>query len=179
MSSLKVYLACGLTHVPRQDFAAYIATINQLAVELPRRRSVEVKYAIRDSDPQLSLQPLRDRARLCYSWDRQMVEWADIVVGEASYPSTGLGIELQIAAARETPIILLFRREESLRAEPVTYTTPDAAHHYLQLGEGYISLMALGLPSIAMLCPYVRNDEVLALVESALTALESGTHRAR
>jgi hypothetical protein len=131
---------------------------------------VEVKYALRDSDPQLGQKPFADRARLCYAWDREMVEWADLVVAEASFPSTGLGIELQIACARNTPIIVTFKLDESHKAPPIEYRTPDDDLHSLQLGEGYVSLMALGLPTIAKVLSYRDEADALSKVGATVNA---------
>lgn len=167
---MKIYLACGLTHVPRTEFHAYVNLLQSLAAHLTDAHDIEVKYALRDSDPQLGQKPFADRARLCYAWDKEMVEWADLVVAEASFPSTGLGIELQIACASNTPIIVAFRRDEKHKAPPVEYRTPDHDLHSLQLGEGYVSLMALGLPTIVNVLPYENDADALSKVSAALTA---------
>ena len=102
---MRIYIACGLTHVPRDKFQEYVRFIHTLAREL-EGSGVEVRYALKDSDPRLADRPVTDRARLCYVWDREMVEWADALIAEASYSSTGLGIELQIAAHKGNPIVL-------------------------------------------------------------------------
>jgi hypothetical protein len=164
---MNIYIACGLTHVPRDEFSEYVAFINGLAAYLSSSNGRHVKYALRDSDPQLAEKSFDDRARLCYLWDKEMVEWADVVVAEASYPSTGLGIELQIADATETPIVLAFRRVEAHRARAIQYETPDRSLHQLQLGDGYVSLMALGLPSIFKVQPYrFAEDAYVSITES-------------
>lgn len=172
---MKIYIACGLTHVPREEFGPYVLLIEGLAQRLELLGYAEVKYALRNSDPQLAEKPLADRARLCYLWDKEMVEWADVVVAEASYPSTGLGIELQIASSQGTPIVLTFRLEERHRAKPVQYQTPDQKVHDLQLGEGYVSLMALGLPSLFKVAPYKDAEEAISVIEEAVGTLSLPT----
>jgi hypothetical protein len=98
---VKIYLACGLSHIPRDLFSDYAAYLHRLAQALRTiRNDCTVKYALLNSDPQLAEKPPDDRASLCYAWDRRMVEEADIVVADASFPSTGLGVELQIADTR-------------------------------------------------------------------------------
>lgn len=169
---MKIYIACGLTHVPRDEFADYVCLIEKMAQFLTDSLNAEVKYALNDSDPQLSQKPFADRARLCYVWDKEMVEWADVVVAEASYPSTGLGIELQIACARETPIVMTFKRDECHKAPPVQYKTVDQKTHTLQLGEGYISLMALGMPSVFKVLSYADGDEACAEVGRVIETLQ-------
>lgn len=167
---MKIYLACGLTHVPRSEFPAYVNLLHDLAGYLTNIHGAEVKYALRDSDPQLGQKPFADRARLCYAWDREMVEWADVVVAEASFPSTGLGIELQIACTRNIPIFIAFKLDERHKAPPVEYRTPDHDLHSLQLGEGYVSLMALGLPTIAEVLSYRNDADALLKVSEAINA---------
>jgi len=168
---IRVYIACGLTHVPRCEFSGYVELIEGLAKTLTSRLGADVKYALRDSDPQLAQKPSSDRARLCYLWDKAMVEWADIIVAEASYPSIGLGIELQIACAREIPILITFKLDDRHKAVPVAYTTPDHKTHSLQLGDGYVSLMALGLPSIFEVLPYSDAEQAYTQVEKVVDTL--------
>ena len=80
---VKIYLACGLTHVPRDVFPSYTAYLHSLAQALSTvGDSCTVKYALVHSDPQLAEKPAQDRASLCYAWDRRMVEEADLVVAE-------------------------------------------------------------------------------------------------
>jgi hypothetical protein len=108
---MKIYIACGLTHVPRDIFIEYTAYLHELASTLRTIPAVaSVRYALIDSDPQLASKPASDRAALCYDWDRRMVEEADLLVAEASFPSTGLGIELQIAETEGKPVIMLEHR---------------------------------------------------------------------
>jgi hypothetical protein len=168
---MKIYLACGLTHVPRGEFATYVEFLQGLAEHLTVQHGAEVKYALRDSDPQLSQKPFMDRARLCYIWDKEMVEWSDVVVAETSYPSTGLGIELQIACTRELPVVIAFKLDEGHKAPPVKYHTPDHQVHSLQLGEGYVSLMALGLPNVFKVVPYRATSEAYADIGEAVQTL--------
>lgn len=172
---MKIYLACGLTHVPRDEFESYVELLHKTAEHMTANFKADVKYALQDSDPQLANKPFEDRARLCYLWDKEMVEWADVIIAEASYPSTGLGIELQLACSQKTPIILVFKLEESHRASPIDYKTLDKKEHSLQLGEGYVSLMALGLPNLFKIYPYGDTEHLLAGLNSALEALKGST----
>jgi hypothetical protein len=165
---LKIYLACGLTHVPRDHFEEYVAFIHSLAANLARELGADIKYALRDSDPQLTDRAAHDRARLCYVWDRQMVEQADIVVAECSYPSTGVGIELQIAENAGKPIIICYQESPTTRATPASYINPGEGPHELQIGEGYVTLMALGLPTVHKVVAY--NDFTQGLEQVALAA---------
>jgi hypothetical protein len=55
-----------------------------------------------------------------------MVEQADVFVADATYPSTGLGIELQIAEGRDIPVILSFHQAPETRMAPVEYVNLDS-----------------------------------------------------
>jgi hypothetical protein len=169
---MKIYIACGLTHVPRVEFGDYVQLIERVADHLEKKLGAQVKYALRDSDPQLAQKPLSDRARLCYLWDKDMVEWADILIAEASFPSTGLGIEMQLACSQETPTILAFRLDEKHRAQPVQYRASGTEIHSLQLGEGYVSLMALGLPSLFKVVPYRDTSHAQSEIATAVATLQ-------
>jgi hypothetical protein len=157
---MKIYIGCGLTHVPRDLFEEYVSFIHGVAAALRADSSPhEVKYALVDSDPQLATKPFAERARLCYLWDREMVEQADLLIAEVSFPSTGVGMELQAAESRGTPIILCVRDYGVNRCAPVRYENPDRSRHDLQIGEGYVSLMALGVPSVFRLVKYGSPDD--------------------
>jgi len=158
---VKVYIACALTHVPRNHFAEYASFLHGLAGSVAKDGANEVKYALVNSDPQLGTKPLDERARLCYHWDARMVHEADVVVAECSFPSIGLGIELQIATENETPIIIIFRDFLNNRAAPVHYVNPDLTKHELQIGDGYVSLMALGLPTVCRVHRSLQEEEAI------------------
>jgi hypothetical protein len=169
---MKIYIACALTHVPRDKFVEYTGFIHGLAAALRSDGpQTEVRYALVNSDPQLATRPVTERARLCYLWDRDMVEAADIVIAEASFPSIGLGIEMQIAEAKDKPIVLCFRDYSDNKAEAVSYENPDRSRHDLQIGEGYVTLIALGVPSIYRIVKYEGAKDGITQVLRAVRLL--------
>ncbi|MCA6118875.1 hypothetical protein J6524_28935 [Bradyrhizobium sp. WSM 1738] len=169
---MKIYIACALTHVPRSLFDEHVAFIHQLAKALREDDpNADIKYALVNSDPQLSTKPAAERARLCYVWDRAMVEEADLVIAEASFPSTGLGIEMQLAESNGTPIILCFRDFGANKVRSQAYENPDHSRHELQVGEGFVTLMALGIPTIFRTIQYCGPQDGIALVLDAVNSL--------
>ncbi|HEX2887262.1 hypothetical protein, partial [Vineibacter terrae] len=90
----------------------------------------------------------------------------------ASFPSKGLGIELQIAAEKDTPIILCFRDFGSNRMAPVSYVNPDHTKHQLQIGEGFVSLMALGISTIFRVIQYHSTEDGKAKILAAVDLLD-------
>ncbi|UGX89844.1 hypothetical protein G6321_00003395 (plasmid) [Bradyrhizobium barranii subsp. barranii] len=169
---MRIYIACALTHVPRGPvFDEHVSFIHQLAENL-KMNGHEVKYALVDSDPQLDSRPFDERARLCYLWDRSMVEEAELMIAEASWASTGLGIEMQIAENKGIPIIVCFKDFQINRVKTVTYENPDHTSHHLQVGDGIITLMALGVPNIFRLIEYFSPDDGVAQIIGALDVLD-------
>jgi hypothetical protein len=169
---MNIYIACALTHVPRNHFLEYTAFIHNLASKIRESVGHDVKYALVNSDPQLARKPMNERARLCYLWDAKMVHDADVVIAECSFPSIGLGIELQIAAEKEIPVILFFRDFNDNQALPVHYKNPDDTEHELQIGEGFVSLMALGLPTIFRIHRYTGDKEAIEQICDAVKLLQ-------
>lgn len=168
---MKIYIACSLTHVPRIHFEEYVAFLHQLANSITEDDRYTVKYALLNSDPQLAEKPAQERARLCYLWDAKMVREADVIIAECSFPSTGLGIELQIAVENETPIVIIFRGFAGNQAPPAAYANPDSTVHELQVGEGFVSLMALGLPSLFKVHRYGNTESGTKCVLETLNLL--------
>ncbi|GAA4746939.1 hypothetical protein GCM10023264_10780 [Sphingomonas daechungensis] len=172
---MKVYVACGLTHVPAEHFERYVGYIHALASALQASASVEqVRYALVDSDPQLETKPQNEQPALCYDWDRRMVEESDIVVADASFPSTGMGIELQLADNSDTPIILLIGDYANNRVPSRRYRNPDHSEHHLQVGAGIVTLMALGVPSIRRTIEYAEQSDAIRAAVEAVELYDQG-----
>jgi hypothetical protein len=168
---MRIYIACALTHVPRGAiFEEHVAFIHELAENL-KGAGHDVMYALVNSDPQLASKPFDERSRLCYLWDRNMVEQAELVIAEASFASTGLGIEMQLAENEGTPIILCFRDFGTNKVASVAYENPDHSRHNLQVGDGFVTLMALGLPTIFKAVRYSDRSDGLTKVMAALDLL--------
>lgn len=167
---MNIYIASGLTHVPREHFEFYVQSIHSLANTLKENN---VKYALVNSDPQLNDIPNNKKAHYCYIWDRKMVEEADLIIAEASFPSTGLGIELQIAENLNIPIIIIYRDFKVNQIGTVEYKNPNEQYYELQIGEGFVSLMALGLPNIRKVIRYENLDELFTEIKENIYQLKT------
>lgn len=97
-----------------------------------------------------------------------MVEAADLVIAEATHPSTGMGIELQIASQSNIPIIMLFRSKPNASRPHLRYQTSDHEEHEVQIGRAGVSLMALGIPGIVRTIEYDCPEEAVKAVQIAL-----------
>ena len=160
---MNIYIASGLTHVPREHFENYVKSIHSIANALKEN---DVKYALVNSDPQLNDIPNNMKANYCYLWDRKMVEEADLVIAESSFPSTGLGIELQIAENVNIPVIIIYKDFKVNHIDTVEYKNPDDRYYNLQIGEGFVSLMALGLPNIIKVIRYENLEELFIEIKN-------------
>jgi hypothetical protein len=157
---MRIFISSALTHVPRELFAEYSRFLHALCRKLEgSTHRFEVQYALRNSDPQLAQHDPVERARLCYEWDSAMAAQADLLIAECSFPSIGLGIELQVAKEHEIPTILCYRDFGVNRARPITYQNPDNSTHELQIGDGSITLMALGMPMIRHVLQYKNSSD--------------------
>jgi len=82
-----------------------------------------------------------------------MVEAADILVAEASFSIHRLRDRASNSRTLKTPTILCYHDFGINRASPIDYENPDKTRHALQIGEGYISLMALGFQALSTFFP--------------------------
>jgi hypothetical protein len=103
-----------------------------------------------------------------------MVEESELLVAEASFPSTGLGIELQVAQTRGIPVVLCFREFSTNKSVAIVYETPDHQQHSLQIGDGYVSLMALGMPTVFRVIRYRDNTDGVRQVMDVAKLLVQG-----
>jgi hypothetical protein len=100
-----------------------------------------------------------------------MVEWADLVIAECSYPSIGVGIELQVAEQNGIPIIIFFDTEKK-SVPQVEYANPDGSKHWLQIGEGHVTLMALGLPNVLGVISYSGKADAIEQISRMMDRVQ-------
>jgi len=156
-----VYISCSLTHVPSNIFEQYCDFIRDIAKMLEQKHGFSVKYALKDSDPFLPQYPFSKRPKKCYEWDRGMVEEADLVIAEVSFPSLGAGIELQIAEHKRIPVILIYKDYGFNVAEEKEYKNDDGKMHKLQIGNRIVSIIVQGNPAIVHEIYYSSYEEVI------------------
>lgn len=165
----KVYVSCAMTHVSASAFSEYSSLVREIGAVLAKEFACDVKYALKDSDPQLEEYPSESRPALCYAWDRKMVQESDLVVAEVSFPAIGVGHELQMAAERGIPIVLLYRVDGYERkAEEKPYIGEDQKPHKVQIGNGVVSIMAQGNPSVVAEIAYVGRDDCIEKLRAYL-----------
>lgn len=167
-----VYIATALTHVKRDLFDEYVSFIIDLAKNIEQSFSIPCKYALRDSDPKLSKYRPEERPRLCYLWDRDMVENAKFIIAEVSFPSTGVGMEIEIANQKGIPILLVYREFKSCKAEVKNYRLASGEIHVLEIGNRIASVMVQGCPSIIHEIEYKDSDDGIKKTINYLSSLK-------
>lgn len=161
----QVYIACSLTHVKKEHFEEYTTFIKELSRELDKI-GIKSKYALRDSDPLLSNYKKKDRAKLCYEWDRNMVLESDLIIAEGSFPSIGLGMELEIANHANIPIVLIYRKYNDFNADEKKYKLDNDRVYSLEIGNRIVSVMAQGCPAIIYESIYTNSiDGINCILE--------------
>jgi hypothetical protein len=167
-----VYIACGLTHVPSACFAEYSALISALSQMIESTCGWQTRFALKDSDPHLAAFTPSDRASICYLLDRRLVAEASLVIAEMSFPSTGAGMELQLAAEFGIPIVCLHSNTCHRWAEEKSYESPSGASCQLELGDRVMSIMAAGNPMMIKLIEYTDAADAIEKLSSYLAAIK-------
>lgn len=140
----QVFIGTACTHVPVSIFPEYKSLIESVADLVEALFRCRARYALEDSDPLLPQYERRRRPAECYRMDRELVEDSQLVIAEVSFPSTGLGQELQIAEFNKIPIILCYRDWGFNLAERKDYRTRAGEDHSIELGNTIVSVMVQG-----------------------------------
>ena len=144
----KVFIGSALTHLTPDLFHEYRSLIVGIADLVEGLFDCEAKYALEHSDPFLPNYEKPRRPAECYKMDRELAEQCDLFIAEASFPSTGLGQELQIAAYNNKPVILIYKNYGKNIAAKKDYKTKAGADHSIELGNKIVSVMVQGNPSV-------------------------------
>jgi hypothetical protein len=163
-----VYIGAAMTHLPPAIFGEYKQTVEAMADLIAKLCNAKVTYALENSDPYLPGFDKERRPAECYRMDRELVEQSDLMIAEASFPSTGLGQELQMAAYNDVPVILCFRNWGDNIAAKKDYTTRAGEAHTIELGNKIVSSMVLGNPAVVHEILYKSIDACLEQLESFL-----------
>lgn len=164
----QVFIGIACTHVPSNIFPEYKKLIESIADLVENLFECRARYALEDSDPQLSKINAELRPPECYRLDRQLVEDSQLFIAEASFPSTGLGQELQIAENKNIPIILCHKDWGCNTAETKNYNTRAGEKHSIELGNKIVTVMARGNPSVIKEICYEQVDDCLLKLEGLL-----------
>jgi hypothetical protein len=161
----QVYIGSALTHLPSAIFSEYKTLIVGIADMIEDIFQCKVRYALEDSDPFLPKYNIPKRPAECYRMDRELAEQCDLFIAEASFPSTGLGQELQIVAYNNKPAILIYKNYGNNLAEKKDYRTKSGEGHTIELGNKIVSVMVQGNPAIKREILYKNKDECIQQVK--------------
>ena len=165
----QIFIGSALTHLPKEVFGEYKALIYRIADLVEEKYSCVPKYALEHSDPQLAELRQTQRPDICYKLDRYLVESSELVIAETSFPSIGLGQELQIAEYANIPVIFLYKDYQNNIANEKNYQSKSNANHSIELGKHKItSVMALGNPAKVHEIKYSNLDDAIMKLDSYL-----------
>lgn len=91
----KIYVGCSLAHAP----AEFIDGIMALKNELRKHHEIMDFVGLGDHDP-----------RKVFEWDTNCVKTCDCFIADATYPSTGLGIEIGLAIEHKKSILAIAKK---------------------------------------------------------------------
>ncbi len=133
-----LFLGAASSNVPEPSRGEYQSYVKELVRILA---DFEVLGGVTTPAPIDRSKDLRSDDKRLYQWYRDQILSADLFLAEMTHPSFGLGIELEIAAEGNVPII-------------VTSVSHSA--------NARISRMVLGLPGIAHIISYSSYQKALA-----------------
>ena len=84
--SIKVYVACAITHVPSEQKSAFALLLKEVKKELNERGYTVIDF--------LSAVKENPEAKEVYNYDIECLKSADCLLALGDYPGTGLGYEI-------------------------------------------------------------------------------------
>lgn len=119
MKKVKVYIGCALTHAPM----TYKRQISDFKIALQAVPWIEVLEFV--SSLGVKAEPHKDPLHIYTNDIHGCVGTAQVIIGELSYPSTGLGWELGTAAEHHGIRVMMCAKE----GRDVSYLPRGAAMH--------------------------------------------------
>lgn len=165
----RVFIGSALTHLPLKVFDEYKSLIIDIANLVETTFECKATHALENSEPVLLNYKKKQRPTECYKMDRKHVEQCDLFIAEASFPSTGLGQELQIAETNKKPIILIYRNYINNLAEEKNYKNKSGDNHSVEIGNRIVSVMAQGNPAIIKEIYYDSSKECIKQLKAFFT----------
>ncbi len=98
-ASIKVYVACALTHVPSEQKQAFASLLDNVKEELKRKgyNVIDFLSAIKENP----------EPKEVYGYDIECLKSADCLLALGDYPGTGLGYEIgYMTELRKTPTMV-------------------------------------------------------------------------
>ena len=163
-----VFIGSALNQLSKDVFEEYNKLIVSIADMVKETLNCDVRYALEDSDPMLPDYSIEKRPSECYRMDRELVEECDLFIAEASFPSTGLGQELQVAEYNNKPVMLIYRHWGDNDACKKDYETRNGEIHSIELGNKVVSVMVQGNPAVIKEIEYNSTSDCLEAIKNQL-----------
>lgn len=158
-----VFFIGGITNVPPKYFQRHVEFLMSRINNMRYGHGKNPALALMHTEGDLAKHEGYLRDYICYRIDQNAVEWSDLVVCEATVPSTGTGQELERAFQSGKPIIMMARAAvDGQRVEPLHYY----GERVKKPGEEKPEVVDLDtLPSLGGISPMIRgNPNVVAVI---------------
>lgn len=159
---LKFFVISALTHIEtKREFDYNNEMINHIMLMMWNEFNYHYgSSALLTNESQLKHVPKEWVAPLTYMLDQRSVRTADLIIAILSYPSQGLGQEMEHARENGVPIIGILQKTK-LSKKRLTYATfsydGELEERTLFKGRSGSSTMVVGNPSINYLVSYPKN----------------------
>lgn len=145
----QIFIASCVTHSPNVFFEEYKNLIIEIANLLETKYSCKTHHSIKKEDSRLSYIEKHKTAQECYTKCVKDIKESKLLIAEISFPSIGIGQEIEIASQNQIPIIVLFKDFFNRESKK----------------ELVVSRMALGNPSIIHQIQYTSVNDALSKLD--------------
>ena len=156
---MNLYVACSLTNVPAENFNEYTQFIQKLHIQL-ESNGFNIENALSNSSPFDSTLDSLVNAKNCYNWHKELITQSDVVIAEVSFPSLGVGIELQLANQLGIPTYLIYNPCIASTATSKSFKNDKQIHSTTNITHDYISSMALGMDCVKNVLSYTEYEAI-------------------
>ncbi len=182
-----IFFVGGITNVPPEYFQRHIEFLIARMWNMWFGHNKNPALALLDTESELGKTPEDKRAPVCYNIDQKAVEWSNLIIAEASVPSTGTGQELERAVSSGKPIILMVRRVvRDMEVKPLTYYAETKPHGTDKKGDvveiktlpglGGVSPMVQGNPNVVAVIVYDDENAALKKLSTVMEEIFDDKH---
>jgi hypothetical protein len=108
INKTQIFIGSAVTHVPATFFDEYKELIIEIAKLLETKYEYKTKHALKHDDSIHSYIKKHKSAIECYKKCVFDIKESKLLIAEISFPSIGLGQEIEIASQNKIPIIVFF-----------------------------------------------------------------------
>lgn len=158
-----------MTYLPKSHLKKYILFIQSLGRMIEESGFAHAKYAFRDTDPFMTNLSPSKIPEFCYKTNAGYIKSSTCIIAEVSFPSTGVGIELQIAEQYRIPIIVVYKKQNISKIKNKYYSLEDNGKYKLYTRTDGVSVVVYGLSSIKKEIQYKSYQDCICKLKRYLS----------